>query len=183
MRQLLKRLLYVWRRRRFDADLAEEIECHRAMKQRELQSSGRSPADAAHEAHRALGSAALAEDRARDVWCPQCLQGLGQDLRLAMRTLVATKTVTTVAILSLALGIGTNTAIFSLVNSLLVRALPVKNPQHVTLLTPRNIDLGGYTAGCPIRSGSSCANARISSMASRRGTHSASIWRAAARPS
>src|SRR5437879_10573396 len=58
-----------------------------------------------------------------------------QDLRLAFRSLRATPIVTVVAILSLALGIGANTAIFSLVDSLVLRALPVKEPQRLALVT------------------------------------------------
>ena len=57
------------------------------------------------------------------------------DLRLAVRALRATPVVTTVAILSLALGIGANTAIFSIVDSLLLRALPVERPEQLVLLT------------------------------------------------
>src|SRR5215216_668314 len=58
-----------------------------------------------------------------------------QDLRLAVRALRATPVVSLVAALSLALGIGANTAIFSLVNSLLLRALPVKEPSQLVLIT------------------------------------------------
>src|SRR5882724_1255304 len=57
------------------------------------------------------------------------------DLRLAVRSLLATPVVSAVAALSLALGIGANTAIFSLVNSLLLRALPVKEPAQLALVT------------------------------------------------
>ena len=57
------------------------------------------------------------------------------DLRLAVRSLVATPVVTAVAVLSLALGIGANTAIFSLINGLLLRALPVRAPQQLALVT------------------------------------------------
>ena len=60
-----------------------------------------------------------------------------QDLRLALRTLVATPVVTAVAVLSLALGVGANTAIFSLVNSLILRTLPVAEPQRIVILAGR----------------------------------------------
>src|SRR6266851_2961489 len=117
MRQLIRRVWYAIRRRRFEADLSEEVEFHRAMKQQELEEGGLEPVEATFATRRALGSTALAQDRARDVWCPFWLQGCGQDFVLAVRTLVASRIVSTVAVLSLALGIGANTAIFSLVNA------------------------------------------------------------------
>jgi putative ABC transport system permease protein len=61
-------------------------------------------------------------------------EGLVQDLRLALRTLLATRTVTAVAVLSLALGIGANTAMFSLVNSLMLRSLPVRDPARLAVV-------------------------------------------------
>src|SRR2546428_5319740 len=72
-----------------------------------------------------------------------------QDLRLAFRALRATPVVTIVAVLSLALGIGANTAIFSLVNSLLLRSLPVKDPEQLALLQGGNIDSAGRSSFTP----------------------------------
>jgi hypothetical protein len=135
MRQLLRRAWYAIRQRKLDAELAEEMEFHRAMTQRDLEDRGVDSADASLAARRAFGSSALASDQSRDVWIPSWLQGVGQDFRLAVRTLRATPVVTLVAVLSLALGIGANTAIFSLVNSLVLRTLPVREPSRLVLLS------------------------------------------------
>jgi len=67
MRQLVRRLWNVVQRRRFEADLTQELEFHREMKERELVERGAGSADAASAARRALGSLALAQDQSRDV--------------------------------------------------------------------------------------------------------------------
>lgn len=136
MRQILRRAWHALRRQKFESELEDEIECHRLMKREELESNGLRARDAELATKRAMGSVALARDLSRDVWCPRWLQGLGDDVRVAMRALGSAPLVTLVVVASLALGIGANTAIFSLVNSLLLRALPVPEPQRLaTALT------------------------------------------------
>ncbi|MGE5245863.1 MAG: ADOP family duplicated permease [Betaproteobacteria bacterium] len=147
MPSLLRRVWHLLRQRRLDDELAEEMAFHRGMLERELEMEGAAPKDAQLAARRRFGSGALARDRARDVWIPPALQGLGQDLRLAVRTLWSARLVSTVAVLSLALGIGANTALFSLVDSLLLRVLPVKDPGRLVLLgddRPSNLDYWSY---------------------------------------
>src|SRR5262249_18652757 len=142
-------LCHVWciiQHRRPDADVAEELEFHRAMKEREFKQHGLQPEDAVVATRRAMGSMALAQDRVRDLWCPRWLQGLGQDCRLAFRKLLLTKIVTTVVVLSLALGIGANTAMFSLVSSLLLRPLPIVAPERLVTISSATADHEGFPA-------------------------------------
>ena len=135
MRELLRRAWRLVRLSRFDDELAEEMATHQAMAQRDLETRGVDPVEAAVEARRAFGRAALATDQSRDVWIPRALQGLGHDFRLAVRELATNRLVSAAAIASLALGIGANTAIFSLVNGLLLRPLPVRDPHRLALLS------------------------------------------------
>jgi hypothetical protein len=135
MQPLLRRVWNLIRQRQLEADLTDEMKFHREMKQRELEQRGVEPTEAGFAAQRQLGSITLAKDNARDVWLPHSPRGLGQDFRLAARSLRATPIVTALAVLSLALGIGANTAIFSLVNSLLLRTLPVPEPQRLALVS------------------------------------------------
>jgi putative ABC transport system permease protein len=135
MRKLLRRAGYLLRRRRAHDDLTEELTFHRDMTARALEARGTPPRDAAAAARRVLGNPTLAHDQVHDVWVPPALQGIGHDFRVALRTLIATPVVSVVAALSLALGIGANTAIFSLIDGLLLRALPVRDPARLVLLT------------------------------------------------
>jgi putative ABC transport system permease protein len=81
-------------------------------------------------------------DQERDVWHPRWLQGLGQDVRLGLRALRTTPIVTAVAVASLVLGIGANTAVFSLVDSLILRSLPVANPERLAIVSTASVN--GY---------------------------------------
>jgi putative ABC transport system permease protein len=154
MRELLRRVWRLARWRRFHDELAEEMDVHRAMAQCDLEGRGVDPAEAAAAARRAFGSATLANDQSRDVWIPSALQGLGQDLRLAARALIANRLVSAVAISSLALGIGANTAIFSIINSLLLRSLAVPEPARLQLVTdafPNHIRAWSYPIWMQVR--------------------------------
>jgi len=131
---LLQRLCAIWlrakalvHRRRLDRDLDEELAFHLAMRARKL---GDDPA-AHRAARRQFGNMAHIRETCRELWTFATLETLWQDLRYAVRTLARTPAFSAVAVLSLALGIGANAALFSLMDVMLLRALPVKNPQEL----------------------------------------------------
>ena len=135
MTTIFRRLRYFFGRSRHDADLREEIEAHRALRQDALERDGLAPEDAAHASRRALGNVALAVDDARDVWTIRTVDSLWQDVRAALRGLRKSPGFALVAIGTLALGIGANTALFSIFSSLILRPLPVRDPGSLALLT------------------------------------------------
>jgi macrolide transport system ATP-binding/permease protein len=112
----------------------EEIQFHLAMRQQRLIESGVPPADARRQARRQLGNATLIAESSREAWGWLWLERLGQDLRYAFRTMASNRLFTLLAVISLALGIGANTAIYSFMDSILLRALPVSNPASLVLL-------------------------------------------------
>jgi len=140
MTSLIRRLWYRVTQARHDTDLSEEIETHRQLRQAQLERGGLSPADAALASRRALGNVTLAREEARDVWTLAWIEHAWQDLVLAVRGLRHSKTFTVVAVGTLALGIGANTALFSIFDSLLLRQLPVREPSRLVVF-----DEGSYT--------------------------------------
>jgi predicted permease len=118
-----------------DADLREEIEAHRALRQAALEREGLGPDAAARESSRAMGNVTLAVEDARDVWAIRVFDGVRQDVRAAVRGLRKSAGASAVVIGTLALGIGANTSLFSIFNSLIMRPLPVRDPGSLALVS------------------------------------------------
>ena len=124
----LRRLAMLLRRDRFDREMDEEMLLHRELKEQELKDKGVPPEEAHYMAKREIGNALRLREESREAWGWNWLEHLGQDSRLALRQMRKNPGFTVVAILTLALGIGANTAIFTLVHAVLLKQLPVKNP-------------------------------------------------------
>ena len=134
MSAFLRRLMYVLGRSRRDADLRDEIEAHRAHHQDALERDGLASDAAAGASRRAMGNVTLAVEDVRDVWLSRAVDQVWQDIRIAVRGLRRNPVFAFVAVATLALGIGANTALFSIFNGLILRPLPVRDPSRLALL-------------------------------------------------
>jgi predicted permease len=120
-----------WRRRREANDFAEEIRSHLELEAAELETEGMTKKEAKRVARVGFGNVAAAQERFnlrhRLVWIDNTLQ----DLKYGLRAMAKGKGFTAAAVLTLALGMGANTAIFSLINAVLLRSLPVEEPTQL----------------------------------------------------
>src|SRR5438094_1366566 len=127
-------LAFLARRRRFDRELAEEMTFHRDMLVRDEERLGRSRAMAMMNARRRMGNVTLMAEQSRDAWIIAWLDTLVGDVRYGVRGLIRHPGFTAVAVLTLALGIGANTAIFRIVDAVMLRGLPVAHPADLLLI-------------------------------------------------
>src|ERR1700719_4621841 len=125
----------LFRRKRHDRELDEEIQTHLNLAMRDRIERGAEPRAAELDSRREFGNRALIQETTREAWGWNSLECLCQDARYALRGLRRSPGFTVVAVLSLAFGIGANTAIFSLIDAIILRMLPVEEPgQLVELL-------------------------------------------------
>jgi predicted permease len=133
----------LFRRSKLEHDLDDELRSHLEMKIEENITSGMSPDEARYAALRAFGNAGLKREETRDMWGWVMLEHFIQDVRYGLRNMRRNPGFTIVAVFTLALGIGANTAIFSVINAVMFRRLPVSRPQELVQLAT----VGPYGTG------------------------------------
>jgi putative ABC transport system permease protein len=133
-------------------DLDEEIEAHLRMAVRDRVERGESLVEARAAAAKEFGNVPLVKDVTRETWGWGWLESAVQDLKYALRRLVKSPGFTIAAIATLALGIGANTAIFELLDAVLLQSLPLRNPQELAVVRVVDMDKarGSYSIAYPV---------------------------------
>jgi macrolide transport system ATP-binding/permease protein len=134
MSSFFRKLSWLTQRRRKEDELREELQFHLDEEAAERQAEGLAKDQAGWAARRELGNVTALQESTRATWTWTFFEELAQDLRYGLRTMIHNRAFTALAMLSLALGIGANTAIYSFMDSILLRALPVSDPESLALL-------------------------------------------------
>ena len=134
MSSFFRKLGWLSARRRKEDELCAELQFHLEEEAEEIQAGGAVDEDARMQARRELGNITLVSESTRAAWSWTWLEQFLQDIRYTLRTMLSNKAFTALAALSLALGIGANTAIFSFMDAIMLRLLPVADPKSLVVL-------------------------------------------------
>jgi predicted permease len=134
MTSFLRKLSWLWRRPNKEDELREELQFHLDEEAEERQAQGLANEEARLAARRDLGNVTLVQENTRGAWGWTLIEQLVQDLRYAFRTMAANRLFTLLTVATLALGIGANTAIYSFMDAIMLRTLPVADPASLVVL-------------------------------------------------
>jgi putative ABC transport system permease protein len=142
LRQMWSSVRSLFRRNRLEYEMREELQFHVEMQSLEYQRRGMPREDADRAARRDLGGIEQVKERCREARGFLWLQDLGRDLQYGCRMLARSPGFTLAAILTLGLGIGANTAVFSVINSVVLEPLPFKDPDRLVMMWESNPEIG-----------------------------------------
>jgi len=143
-----------WRKGKRDADLERELRSDLELEEEEHRENGLSPEEARYAAKRAFGNPGLIREQTRAVWSWNWMESLARDLRYGLRTLSRAPGFTIAAVVVIALGIGANVALFTVVRSVLLKPLPFRDSGRLVLMYEYEPDRPHHTPWLPVDAGS-----------------------------
>ena len=142
-----------WQSKKRDADLERELRSDLELEEEEQRESGIAAEEARYAALRALGNPTLIREQTLAVWSWNWLESLARDLRISLRTLRRTPGFTIIAILVMALGIGANVALFTVVRGVLLKPLPFDDPDHLVMVYEAGLNENNTAGSNPVAGG------------------------------